>query len=51
MTTLNEFVCRSIEFLTWEFGILCEEYLTQWYVESLILPRNSVYDTAYLPMH
>ncbi len=24
MTTFNEFVCWSVEFRTWEFGILCE---------------------------
>ncbi len=48
---LMKLVCRSVEFLTWEFSILCEEHLTRWYVESLILCRNSVYDVANLPMH
>jgi hypothetical protein len=50
MTTFTEFVCRSVEFRTWEFGIVCEEYLTRQYVESLILQRISVYDVAYHPM-
>ncbi len=49
--TLNEFVCQSIEFLPWEFGILCEEDMTWWYIESLILQWNSIYNVAYLPMH
>jgi hypothetical protein len=33
VTTLHEFVCRSVEFLTWEFGLLYEEYLTRRYVK------------------
>ncbi len=27
VSTLSEFMCRSVEFLTWGFGILYEEYL------------------------
>ena len=37
---LNEFACRSIEFHMWEFGILCEEYLTWRYVGSLDSTRE-----------
>jgi hypothetical protein len=46
---LNECVCQSVDFHTWEFGILCEEYLAQRYVGSFDLQRNSIYSMVYLP--